>query len=258
MKSHSVLSFVVFNLCLVIGYTFSLRFYQPGESLLTGLIKTVSTEDQLSIASMDNGQRSLLLIGTRTLDVSDPELESIWLATYLPTDSTIQLLPVFPSGKQSATDFEHQLAQSFRLIKVRGNFELDHGFIQVLEKNNFWWSGYIIFDRVSLTKLFSIVGDLEVNGKKYSGAQAIQDLPDVQVDARGAYSAQAAILKSACQKLTAISAKPVPIDLSSLLSSHIATNLEASQLQAELDRTFSGDHQSTCRFPTFEISMNEP
>ncbi len=258
MKSHSVFSFVVFNLCLVIGYTFSLRFYQPGESLLTGLIKTASAEGQPSIASLDNGQRSILLIGTSALDISSPKLESIWLATYLPTDATIQLLPVFPSGKQSATDFEDQLAQSFRLNKMRGNYELDLGFIQVLETHNFWWSGYIVFDRVSLSKLFNLVGNLELNGKNYSAAQAIQDLPDVQENVQEAHSAQTAILKSVCHNLSAMGGNQDPVDLGTLLTSHIVTSFEASQLQAEFARTFSGGHHSSCRFPTLDISMNEP
>ncbi len=258
MKTHSVLNFVVFNLCLVVGYTFSLRFYQPGESLLSGLLKVGSSESQPSIASMENGQRSILLVGTNAIDTLNPALESVWLVTYLPTGSTIQLLPVFPSGKQLTNDFEKQLAQSFRLNKMGGNFELDGGFLRLLEKNNFWWSGYIVFDRVSLTKALSLVGDLEMNGKMYSGAQVIQDFPDVQVDGRDAYSFQAAIFQSMCHKLTATGTYPKLINLGTPRSNHIATNLDASQLQEDIDRAFSGDHRSTCKFPTLDISMIEP
>ncbi len=115
MKTHPVLNLLVFTCFLVIGYTFSIRFSQPGESIFSGSIKRVTSENQNAISAMDNGQRSILLINASSMVAISPHLESIWLATYIPTDSTVQLLPIFPSGKETSSSFEQQLDLTFSL-----------------------------------------------------------------------------------------------------------------------------------------------
>ncbi len=251
-------NFLVFNLCLVMGYTFSIRFYQPGEAIVSASLKTVTSENQASLASMDNGQRSILLVSASSIDLANPTLESIWLATYLPAGSTIQLFPIFPSGDQPPSDFEMQLEASFRLSKAGANLQLDGGFIRLLEKNNFWWSGYVVFDHESLSNVFSLFGGLELNGRTLSGAQVVQEFPTVEDGARQAFSAQVAILQSVCHKLAVAGSHSSLLSLGTLASNHIVTNLDAGQLQADLQGVYSADRHPTCRFPTLEISRIEP
>jgi hypothetical protein len=257
MKTHSVLNFLVFNLCLVIGYTFSIRFYLPGDAIVSGLIETITTESQTSIAAMNNGQRTILLISISSIDALAPQLESVWLATYLPRDTSIQLLPIFPSGKQLTTNFEKQLALAFKLSKAGGKLGPDQGFLRLLEQNNYWWSGYIVFDEQSLTKIYNQIGGLDLNRSTLTGSQVVQDFTDVNVNSQDAYSSQVAILQSVCHKLTAASLNPDILKLGTQVPANIITNLDTHALQMELETVYSGDHHPTCRFPTLEISRIE-
>jgi hypothetical protein len=258
MRMHSLLNFLVFTCFLVIGYTFSIRFYQPFDPLISGSIKTVSLHEQKSITTLDSGQRTILMIKASSIRTAHPRLESVWLLSYLPADTTIQLLPVFPSGKKPITNFEQQLDEAFRLNKAGDRRELDDGFIHLLEKNNYWWSGYVIFDGDSLVKVLNLVGGLDMNGKTLTGAQVLNNLPDVMVDAQQAYSAQIAVLQSLCHKVIDSGLKPAFFDRPSLLHDHVITNLDTSQLQLEMEAIYSSEHNFNCRFPTLEISRTQP
>jgi hypothetical protein len=258
MRMQSVLHFLLFTCFLVIGYTFSIRFYQPVDTLLSGSIRTFSSQGQKSITTLDNGQRSVLVIQASSTHTNNPRLESVWLLSYLPTDTTIQWLPVFPSGKKLITDFEKQMDAAFRLIKVGDSLELDDDFLRLLEQNNYWWSGYIIFDRDSLAKALNLIGGLDMNGKTLSGTQVINSLPDVIVDSQQAFSAQIAVLQSMCHKVIDSGLKPGFLNQASLLPGHVITDLDTSQLQLELEAIYSSEHHLNCRFPTLEVSRTQP
>jgi len=258
MKNHSLLNFLVFTCFLVVGYTISTRFYQAEYGILPSTIRLVTAESQTSIETMNNGQRSILLVSTTTMETINPHLESIWLATYFASDTTIRLLPIFPSGNEPVSDFEKQLNQSFDLSKVNGTFVPDQDFIKLLEDNNYWWSGYLIFDEVALTKIFNLLDGIELNGNKFSGEQAINELPEVLDKPHAAFYSQVTILQSFCQKYMEINQNPDSSQVISLLPDHIVTNLDFDQLQTELEIMYSSEHYLTCRFPTLEITRIEP
>lgn len=257
MKNHSLLNFLVFTCFLVIGYTVSARFYQADYGILPSTIRLVTTGSQNTIETMNNGQRSILLISAASMDTSNPHLESIWLATYFSSDTSIRLLPIFPTGEKPISDFEEQLAYSFDLNKKNGSVVLNQDFINVLENNNYWWSGYFIFDEVALTKIFNLLGGIELNGKTLSGAAAVKEFPEVLDNPQDAYSSQIAILQSACHKFMEINPNQDMSEINSLLYNHILTSLDSNQLQTELDTLYSSGHYLTCRFPTLEISRIE-
>jgi hypothetical protein len=257
MKNHSLLNFLVFTCFLVVGYSISTRFYQAEYGIFPSTLRLVTTEVQNSIETMNNGQRSILLISATSIDTSNPHLESIWLATYFTSDTTIRLLPIFPAGDNPISDFEKQLNHSFDLNKKNGTLVLDQDFTKLLEDNNYWWSGYFIFDEVALTQIFNLLGGIELNGKNLSGEQALNELPRVLDNPYEAFSSQLAILQSACRKFMEANQNPDMSQIISLLPDHIYTSLDFDQLQTELKTLYSSEHYLSCRFPTLEITRIE-
>jgi hypothetical protein len=255
MKNHSLLFFLIFICSLVLGYSVSTRFYPTSLDILPSSMVAAAAGSQNSIETMNNGQRSILFISTTSLTTSNPQLESIWLATYFSTDTVIRLLPIFPTRNQSKSDFDDQLMQSFKLDKLDRIPILDHDFIDLLKKNNYWWSGYIVLDNVAMTKIINLLGGIDINGKILMGDQVVEEFPKVSDDPQDAFSSQAAILQSTCHKLQAISLNPDMSKLFSLLPNHILTNLDSSQLQTEIQSVFADGRKPACRFPTLEISQ---
>jgi hypothetical protein len=257
MKNHSLLNFLVFTCFLVFGYSVSRGFYQPEYGLLHNTIRPVTTGSQNTIETLNNGQRSFLLIGTTALATSNPHLESIWLATYFSSDTTIRLLPIFPTGDNPISDFEKQLNLSFGLNKKTGNLVLDQDFTKLLENNNYWWSGYFIFDEVALTTIINLLGGIERNGNTLTGEQAVKELPEVLENPQDAFSSQIAILQSVCRKFSGSGPSPDMSQIISLFPNHIFTSLDSNQLHTEMETLYSSGNYLTCRFPTLEISRIE-
>jgi hypothetical protein len=258
MRSHPILHFLAFTCFLVIGYTLSIRFYQASDTMLTGHYEKVTTERQNNIATLDDGQRSILLVDASDIDSASPHLESIWLATYFPAGTSIQMLPIFPSGKNAITSLEQQLDLSFRLSNVDGKQGLDESFLSLLQNNNYWWSGYIVFENETLVKILGMMDGERLNMEATSDLQALQDLPGAMDDPQNSYSAKVGLFQSMCHKMSEIGTHPELEQLLFQVSNHILTDLDSDQLQMEL-KVLSSEHQyRTCRFPTLEISRIEP
>lgn len=254
MKRNSLIYFILFVCSLVLGYSVSTSFYHPSLDLLPDTGQLVASTSLNSMETMDNGQRSILLIQTSSLNTPDPQLEGMWLATYFASDTTIQLLPIYPEAKPAATGFEQELTRAFSLEKQNGNRVLGQEFKDELKRENYWWSAYIVFDEVVTTGLFDRIGGIELNGKTLSGAQAVQAVASAQIDPREAYTTQIAMLQSACHKIQGITPEVNLSKLSSISSRYILTDLDPSQLQAEVLSFYSNHRKPTCRFPTLEIS----
>jgi hypothetical protein len=218
-------------------------------------MRLVATGSQNSIETMNNGQRSILLISATSINTPNPHLESIWLATYFSTDATIRFLPIFPAGNRPISDFEEQLDHAFNLDEMNGVPVLSQDFINVLKNDNYWWSGYIVLDEVALTSIVNIIGGINLNGRALMGDQVVEELPKVLDNPQDAYSSQIAILQSVCQKFHDITPDPDMPQLISLLPNHLLTDLDSSQLQMEMQSMFANERKPTCRFPTLEISQ---
>lgn len=257
MKTYSVLNLLAFTCFLVIGYTFSLRFYQPGDFISAPDVDAAALAQQDAIKTMDDGQRSLLLISTSSLDASSQHLEGVWLVSYLLPDTTIHLLPIYPSGSQTVSDFEQQVDRYFKLNRQGSKLELDQGFVSLLESHNYWWSGYIIYDEVSLTKFITLLEGIELNGHSLAGVEVIDKLQGSSNSPQDAYSTQMAVFQSVCHKF-ALDTDTPGFDVSQLISlipNHILTDLQPEQLQKEISLLYSTGHSPTCRFPTLEVSQ---
>ena len=149
MKNQSVLNLFFFTCFLVLGNFISTRIYHSGFNHISDVSRLITIKNTKPIQSLNNGQRIILLIGVNSIEAPKPQLESLWLVSYLPSDSTLHLLPIFPSRNGGFSDFEEKLYRSFDITGLSGN-SLSENFKNILKENNFWWSGYIIYDHTVL------------------------------------------------------------------------------------------------------------
>ncbi len=255
MRNHSLLYFGIFICSLVVGYTFSTMLYPSDFNLLSGSLKVVSASSQKPIDTMSSGQRSILLISTSSLSSPHPNLESIWLVSYMPSDSFVRLLPIFPAGDQTISELESILVNSFNLKKENGRLGVNQKFLDVLVAENYWWSGYIVLDNVAMTEAFDLLGGIELKGQKLTGEQVLRELPDVLDDPSNAYAYQIAILQSACKQFAHLATNPDLTKPNLLRPRHLLTDLEPEQVQQELYSLLANGRQPACKFPLLEQSQ---
>jgi hypothetical protein len=255
MRNHSLLFFTLFICSLVVGYTFSARFYPSDLNFFTSSLRVVTAQDQKSIDTLSTGQRSFLLIGVSSLNTLKPNLESAWLATYLPTGSDVRLLSIYPTGNKPISDLEAQIIQSFGLDKKNGQLILNQDFQNVLVAKNYWWSGYIILDEVAMADISDLLGGIDMQGQILTGNQIITKLADVLDQPKEAYAFQIAMLQSICKQFSHLSSNADLSQVGTVLHHHIVTDLRSDQLRTEFQSFMAGEHQPTCKFPMLEKSQ---
>jgi hypothetical protein len=253
-KNTITLNFILFISFLVVGYSVSTKFYHSDYIGLSKASSLMITSSSNSIKSLNNGQRNILLIGVNSIGTSETQLESIWLVTYLPSDPTLRMFPVFPAGNETFSDFENQLYQSFDLDNTNDGLVLGQEFNKVLENNNFWWSGYFILDHVAMTEVLNLFKETAVKGEISSKKQLIQEIPQAIDDPRKAFSIQLAIMQTACKKLSGLTQNPDWSLVTPLIPTHILTDMDFHQFMLEWEASFSSGQSPTCRFPTLELS----
>jgi hypothetical protein len=131
---------------------------------------------------------------------------------------------------------------------------LGEEFTKVLENNNYWWSGYFIIDHVAVMKILNLRGDAEVNRKVIEVNQPYAGLPAVVENPQSAFTNQLVIMRTACHQLAGLSENPDWSLVSSLIPTHIQSDLDFHQFTLEWEASFSVKHNPICTFPTLEVS----
>ncbi len=231
MKNHSLLNFSAFICAFVVGFMFSARFYHSGITLLPLASSVSAAETHPAIRELGNGQKSFLVITTRTLDKSDAELTSLWLVSYMPGKPDIHILPIYPAAGSGSTESDQQLATLFRLSIQNKVTRVDQDFVDLLKSRNYWWSGYIVLDEQALGEVFT----------------RLPGMTD------GYYSANSLLL-AACSELVK---DGITDDLMQTLVSDrqsVITDLDPELLQQEVETLLSGEQPLTCNMPVAEVS----
>lgn len=249
------MSFLLFIGFLVIGYSISTKFYQPTYGAeLSPSISIVSTKTN-SIESLNNYQQNFLLIGVNKIATQDVRLESLWLVSNITTDSTLYLLPIFPTGNESISDIQEQLYRSFKLEKKNGELTLGQDFLKILEVNNYWWSGFLVADSAALMDFINNLGDTEQKRESIFRDHNFKDFHNAINDPKKAFAIQLAIFQTACQKLSELSSDFNLEHFFTLSPTHLITDLDFNQVLKEWNALRSNGQGPSCRFPTLEISM---
>jgi hypothetical protein len=255
MKNQSILNLFFFTCFLVLGNFISTRIYHSGFTHLSDVSRLITIKNTKSIQTLNNGQHIILLIGVDSIDAPRPQLESLWLVSYLPSDSTLHLLPIFPSRNGDVSDFEEKLYRSFDITGSSGD-SLSENFKNILKENNFWWSGYILYDHTALMELSNNFSDENMYTQNTSIERAIQALSGVNDDPKKAFSAQLAIIQISCQKISGVSQINDWSPTFSLINGHILTDLKINQFMQEWEEKPSSPQNLHCKFPTMEMPGN--
>ena len=253
MKKPFSFSFLFFTCFLVIGYSISMVVYRADYDA-SAAISNGTKQETTPIQAMESGQRSILLIGVDAIHNSNPKLASLWLATYLPPDMNIHMLPIFPAGNKTISEIEIQLFRSFGLARENGNLVPSADFLNVLEENNYWWSGYFVFDQFAQSKVLSFLGGEEASSQASGGLAGSDGYVDVVDDHQRAFSNQMAMIQTVCQNMAGFSQDPDWLLFSSMIPDHMLTDLNLDQLNSEWETTLSNGRHTSCRFPTLQVT----
>ncbi len=194
------------------------------------------------------------MIASSSVSSSTPNLEAVWLASYIAGDNNIRWLPILPSGDRSISVLERNLSDAFSLEIKDGNINISEDFLKVLEDNNYWWSGYIVLEEHSLVQVLRQLGRIEVNGYTFTTNQVMEQLPIDLGNPQAAYEAQTAVLQSACRKLSQILNQTTWPQNFPNFPQNLITDLDTELLRAEISSMVASNQQLTCRFPMLEIS----
>ena len=255
MKSQTVLNFTIFICLLVVGYTVSSRFYQAGDLLTSGSANIALGNESAGYQTLNNGQHSILLAGVDSLNNLKPELNSLWMVSYLPADATLRMLPIYPTGKVSSSDFKARLVHSFGLAQEDSQLVLGEDFVRFLDESNYWWSGYVIYDQVAQESMVDLLGGIELDGEIISGNQMVHKLSTLVEEPQAVYLAQLAGLQAACSKLPDLVQNPGWHQLRSTIPAHVATDLDLQGAIAEWLSSSPNQQGSNCVFPSLEIAQ---
>jgi hypothetical protein len=255
MKNPITMNFMLFISFLVIGYSVSTRFYHPEYSEQYNASRMMFSTSINSIRALENGQRNFLLIGVNTLEPSEAQLESLWLVTNLPPDTTLQFLPILSAGNETDSDFKYQLYSLFKLEKKNDNLALALDFMEILKENNYWWSGYIVIDHSAMQDIINRLEKSKVNSEFFSRNQRKDEDLSIVGSPQNSFSIDLTLIQTACQILSEFSQNPDLFNNLLLDSNHVATDLDRNQLLLEWNALSSNDQSLNCRFPTLEFTL---
>jgi hypothetical protein len=210
-----------------------------------------------SIPSLNNGQRTILLIGVNSLDPVKAELEYLWLVTNLPPDTTLKFLPIIKTGKETNSDFEGRLYSSFKLDKKNGNLILSQDFIDLLKVNNYWWSGYFVIDHFAVLGMINSIGNSEEDKEAIYEDHSDIEIPKGLNNPQNTYSVDLTLLQTTCLRLLKILHTPAILNMFFLDPKHLLTDLDHNEIVIEWNALLSNGHSPNCNFPTLEIAQND-
>jgi len=256
MKNSLSVSFLLFTGFLVIGYSVSTLLYRA-DYTATAVAQTNSAQSNTSIQTLENGQRSILLVIVDKMAAAESKLAGFWLMTYLPTDPTIHLFPILPAENNPVPDNQYRIYQTFSLTDDKGHPGLDKTFIEELTKNNYWWSGYVIIDQTALQMIIEstyLAGhDLKLDDLK----EINLDPGNPFVDRQTAFYAQVNLAQALCD-LSSGSYQDVKWStIESMILDHMYTDLDIKQVAMDWETIFTNGQNLKCAFPTLQVFVSD-
>jgi hypothetical protein len=241
---YEVIAFIIF---IIAGFWIGSQIKQnPTAQMIFNQPDDLSVQ----IPSLPDGERIILVIGTDRLDITQPQLESIWLLTYYLQNKPIQLIPLYPSATTTASALETNLLNSFSMVNHGDQVVVNPDFLDLLSENNFWFSGYVVIDQTAASQLINLIGGLQTDRGSLSGEQILRELPRTSENPLAALTQQAVLLGRACQTLSRRNEQPQWSIAWELIPDHLITDLDPIQLIAEYQSIGSGPTPLSCEFPT--------
>jgi len=140
---------------LLVGYLGGLRVFDANPLQALQQTSEEGIISSMSLPTVVDEQRSILLITADQLEAPRPQLTGIWLVMYTPSEPRITLLPVYPAPSMNHTVKE--LARTFRLDDNEGNLVPVSSFFDLIRNQIPRWSGYILLDEAALGELTGLM-----------------------------------------------------------------------------------------------------
>ncbi len=250
MKRFSRLVFpLLFLSSLLTGYLGSSQVLLSGEH-------AVAVKDQggsgpvIAVPTLPNGQRNILVITVDQMEESLPILEGIWIIGYLPQNSHLAVLPVYPSHPESAA-MDKEVVDTFRMVIDHGQTAPHESFLNNLRNRNLWWSGYMVLDKVAWGQ---IVKEAKP-GIDQEDQALLSRLTPTQDDPAASFYGQAALFQEMCWSISRQDADLPFESLLPLIPQHASSNLSFERLMDDLRILRRSSGNLVCDFPTFYADL---
>jgi hypothetical protein len=198
-----------------------------------------------SLPKFPGGQESIWLIAVDRLNVPTPRVEGIWLLAYIPNYPTITPLPLFPSDNPQQ---DTELAKMFRFSSGR---KIAPEFWDFMKKHNHPVGDYIVFDEVAAVSIMNLYGGVRIQGKLFSGMEALAHIPKTWDDPQGSLRGQVAVMDSVCKSIfNGQSGQTIPgMDMvNKEIGKHILSNLNLEKKSVEWQKVISSGNHKVCDF----------
>ena len=266
MKEPKLLRVVLISVALIISLLFgwlmistarqvnAARFGGGAEKVL--ISSNYIPHDQEIISSREIlNQRKLLIVVLDQFQSENPELESVWLATYVHSRAQIMLLPVFPSSISGISDEDQILYEEF---KVNGKGEPSQAFLDLIQSRKIRWDHFIFIDEFGLAMLIDTIGGIDLGRGQVSGIRALSQIPFAKEYPQAALFAYATLARSFCRQSSALIEKVDVLDITQQLGSHIRTDVPEQVLFDEWQRLRIAKTGVSCEFPNLQKSSSLP
>jgi hypothetical protein len=195
------------------------------------------------------GQRNLLIIGIDDLSNPTPDMKSLWLAIYLPWNTFVTLIPLYPGNPEGTPYINEELSNSFSLDT---NGEPSTRFVEKL--NSFiWWDNYFLFDDLALAEGLHSIGLTAIEYGQPDGDNEIGHISDVNLLISETLSEQVNQIKSICNQISWNSIQNGFENNFKDLDDHFNTDLDlVTLMEGWKFHEISLNQPILCEFPTID------
>ncbi len=220
--------------------------YKAGENLNPVHGKFSSHMDSMVMPGVtipNNDQFNFLIINVNKIDLTDAQLESIWLAAHAGNTSNITLIPVFPSADDPTQNLI--LAESFYLDRGKPSKE----FWDAMREINIWWKGYLVSDINSSIKLIDFLGGIGINDQYLSDEQTTGSILSWKDDTSLAIQHQKIFLENICN-LIAANPSINQQEFTEFFDREFRSNTQTKIFISGWTNRAASNDKLTCTFPT--------
>ena len=204
--------------------------------------------------TLDNGQRTILLINVTDLKADTVQLNSVWLISYFLPSANITLLPLYPTSSDAPV--EAQLADAFSFTEDHNGIKPNPNFLAVLQQKDIWWSGYLVLDETIFAQVIDALNGITLSGVHMTGSEAVEMLNLAEAGGHPPLARQTTLLQDICWNISALAFQPDWAVFKHQVGSHILTDLDPTQVLSDWLTMLGQPGNLTCEFPMTELHQS--
>jgi hypothetical protein len=220
-------------------------------------IKALSGAPVIQTPTISTGaavnQRKVLVVVVDNFLTDTPQLETIWLATYVNTRSQISLIPLFPASLSGGEQDDQEIDKNF---KIDGDGVFSNELQNVFRSRQINWDHYLFLDEYGLAMLIDTIGGVDFGRGQVSGVRVLSQVPQAKDDAQAAIFAYAALARSICRQSGELVEMNDALDLYHQLGTHLRTDIPEQLIVDEWQQLRKTKMGVFCDFPSLQNSSS--